>query len=689
MAVAARFSRFYSVSKRCVLPEVFTCNPSPRDGPHDSFDRDILDAYVACSEWPGLWRKYSLRGRGSRRMASLLPAPCYPACLVARYDRRACDLALCCADTILARKPGQIVPGFQLVDTRTGQLNRLSDHRGYVVVVVFVGTSCPVGDLYVPRLIELAGLYESQAVVFLAINSNDSESIDDVVEHARRSHMTFPVLKDPENRVADRLLVERTCEALVIDASGRLRYRGAIDDQYGLGSRRDTPSHDYLKDAIDAVLAGRAVSPDLTHVVGCPIERTVPKTASQPAARRVSPPKAASTRDDRSHNSPSRGAGAEVTYAADVASILHRRCATCHRPGQVAPFSLHTYEQARRWSTSIAEVIADYRMPPWHADPKYGHFSNARGLTENERSLLTAWVEQGAQPGDLAQAPALPTFPQGWSIGTPDFVFELPESFTIPAEGTLPIQHFRMKTGLTEDIWIQAAEARPSDRAVVHHIFVYMETYREGRTRTHKNKVFLTAYTPGDVPSIFPPGVAKKIPAGADLAFEIHYTPLGRVRHDRTSVGVIVSKQPPSHLAITRGLPRRELSIPPGATDHVERADWKTRNDVQLLSFLPHMHLRGKSFTYTAHYPDGRSEILLSVPNYDFNWQNVYRLAEPKHIPKGTTVLCEAHYDNSAANLANPDPTKTVKWGEQTWDEMLIGYIDYIDDQPRQSGPPH
>ena len=236
-------------------------------------------------------------GAVSRRMASLLPAPCYPACLVARYDRRACDLALCCADTILARKPGQIVPGFQLVDTRTGQLNRLSDHRGYVVVVVFVGTSCPVGDLYVPRLIELAGLYESQAVVFLAINSNDSESIDDVVEHARRSHMTFPVLKDPENRVADRLLVERTCEALVIDASGRLRYRGAIDDQYGLGSRRDTPSHDYLKDAIDAVLAGRAVSPDLTHVVGCPIERTVPKTASQPAARRVSPPKAASTRE--------------------------------------------------------------------------------------------------------------------------------------------------------------------------------------------------------------------------------------------------------------------------------------------------------------------------------------------------------------------------------------------------------
>jgi len=585
-------------------------------------------------------------------------------------------------ETKLVRKPGQVVPEFQLIDTRTGQLNRLSDHRGSVVVVVFVGTSCPVGDLYLPRLIELAKSYESRAVVFLAINSNDSESIDEISGHARRAGVTFPILKDPENRVADRLMAERTCEALVIDRTGRLRYRGAIDDQYGLGSRRDSPAHDYLKNAIDSVIDGRAVSPDLTHVVGCPIERTVPTDASQPATRRVAPPKAISTGDEHPPKPPASDARMPVTYAAQVASILHNRCATCHRPGQVAPFSLLTFDQARRWATSIAEVIADGRMPPWHADPKYGHYSNARGLTENERSLLTAWVEQGAPPGDLSRAPAAPKFPQGWSIGTPDLVFELPESFTIPAEGTLPIQHFRMKTELKEDIWIQAAEARPSDRAVVHHIFVYMETYRDGRTATHKNKVFLTAYTPGDVPSIFPPGVAKKVPAGADLAFEIHYTPLGRVRHDRTSVGVIISKQPPSHLALTRGLPQRNLSIPPGATDHVEYSDWKTRSDVQLLSFMPHMHLRGKSFKYIANYPDGRSEILLSVPNYDFNWQNVYRLAEPKHIPKGTTVLCEAHYDNSAANLANPDPTRTVKWGEQTWDEMLIGYLDYIEDQP-------
>jgi peroxiredoxin len=584
--------------------------------------------------------------------------------------------------TILVRKPGQFVPAFELIDVRTHQLNRLSDHRGYAVVVVFVGTSCPVGDLYLPRLIELAKSYDSRAVVFLAINSNESESIDEIAEHARRAGVTFPVLKDPENRVADQLLAERTCEALVIDPAGRLRYRGAIDDQYGLGSRRDSPTHDYLKDAIDAVIDGRIVSPNLTHVVGCPIERMVPERASQPAARRVPPPSSAGARDDRARRSPNRDIRAQVTYAADIATILFNRCTTCHRPGQVAPFSLLTFDQARRWSTSIADVIADGRMPPWHADPKYGHFSNARGLTEDERFLLTAWVEQGAQPGNLSQAPAPPNYPQGWSIGAPDFVFELPESFTIPAEGTLPIQHFRMKTELKEDIWIQAAEARPSDRAVVHHIFVYMETYPEGRTKTHKNKVFLTAYTPGDVPSIFPPGVAKKIPAGADLAFEIHYTPVGRVRHDRTSVGVILSKQPPAHVAMTRGLPQRNLSIPPGATDHVERTDWKPRNDVQLLSFMPHMHLRGKSFTYTALYPDGRIEILLSVPNYDFNWQNVYRLAEPKHIPKGTTVLCEAHYDNSAANLANPDPTQTVAWGEQTWDEMLIGYLDYIEDQP-------
>ena len=272
-----------------------------------------------------------------------------------------------------------------------------------------------------------------------------------------------------------------------------------------------------------------------------------------------------------------------------------------------------------------------------------------------------------------------PKFPQGWSIGTPDIVFEVPEVFKVPAEGTLPLMKFQIAANVKQDLWIQAIEAQPSDRAVVHHIIVFSRVHDKSARKQHK-KIFLAAYLPGDVPQVYPPGVAKKIPAGSDLEFELHYTPIGKVRFDRPSVGVILSKEPPRHVAVTRGIAQHDLRIPPGATDHVERADWTLKHDSHLLSFSPHMHLRGKSFRYEAHYPDGRIEVLLSVPAYDFNWQSVYRLVEPKALPKGTRIHCEAHYDNSSANLANPDPTREVLWGEQSWDEMLMGYLDYYED---------
>jgi peroxiredoxin len=572
-----------------------------------------------------------------------------------------------------------VVGEFTLVDARTGQLHRLSDHGDRVVVVFFTGTSCPVAALYMPRLSALARRFEGRDVDFLAINSNDSESMEEVATEARRSGACFPVLKDPNNRVADQLLAERTCEALVIDQASRLRYRGAVDDQYGLGTRRDNAGRNYLADAVEAVLAGRTVNPETTHVVGCPIERTLPSGARRSLAR----PRASAT--ERSLAKPDDATALDrldvgtVTYAAHVAPIVNARCASCHRPGQVAPFSLLSYHDARRWASSIAEVIDDGRMPPWHADPRYGRFANDRSLSARERSILLAWIEQGAPPGDLAQAPAPPPFTPGWSIGTPDVVFELPEPFVVPKEGTLPIERFRVATRLTSDLWIQAAEARPGDRAVVHHICVYIDDHGAGRAQRPKDKNLLVAYTPGDRPAVFPPGVAKQLPRGSDLIFEVHYTPIGKVRFDRSMVGIITCKQPPHHLAATRGISLWSLRIPPRDPDFVARSRWTAPRDIRLLSLTPHMHLRGQSFRYTAHYPDGRSEVLLSVPHYDFNWQSVYRLAEPKPLPKGTTVACEAHYDNSAGNPVNPDPDRTVVWGEQTFDEMLIGFIDFED----------
>jgi hypothetical protein len=366
-----------------------------------------------------------------------------------------------------------------------------------------------------------------------------------------------------------------------------------------------------------------------------------------------------------------------VTYADQIAPILHARCASCHRPGQVAPFALLTYQHARRWATSIAEVVTDGRMPPWFADPRHGRFANDRSLTPRERALLLSWVERGAPPGDLSRAPRPPQLAQDWSIGTPDVVFELPEPFPVPAEGTVPIQRIRVATHLDEDLYVQAAEIRPGDRAVVHHVCVFVEDRRKGSGAVDRNQNLLVAYTPGDVPAAYPPGIAKKIPRGADLLFEVHYTTVGKPRFDRSSLGLVLSPEPPRHLAATKGIPNHKLRIPPGDPDHVVRAGWKTKREIRLLGLSPHMHLRGKSFRYTAFYPDGRTEVLLSVPRYDFNWQGTYRLAEPKSLPAGTRIECEAHYDNSAGNPANPDPTQTVLWGEQSSDEMLIGFVDY------------
>ena len=371
-----------------------------------------------------------------------------------------------------------------------------------------------------------------------------------------------------------------------------------------------------------------------------------------------------------------------VTFAADVAPILQQKCQSCHRPGQVAPFSLLTYDHARRWAGPIREAVEDRRMPPWHADPRYGRFANDRSLTVRQRATLLAWVDQGRPLGAPQDLPQPRTFPEGWTIGTPDVVLQMPEPYTVAAQGILPYQRFRVPTGFTHDVWVQGAEVRPGDRAVVHHICVFLasdQPYSEGLGDARRE---LVCYAPGDLPTVFPPGTAKLIPAGATLIIEVHYTPIGVPRTDRSSLGLILARAPVTRRAFTKGISQKSLAIPPGVANHAVEASFTFPVDAHLLSLMPHMHLRGKDFRYTAVYPDGRTEILLSVPGFDFGWQSVYRLVEPKPMPRGTRVDCLAHFDNSADNPANPDPTKTVRWGEQTFDEMMIGFIDYFEDTP-------
>ncbi len=580
---------------------------------------------------------------------------------------------------------GKTMPNFTLSKADGGDPISLYGFAGRPgAVLVFTGTECPVGNLYLPRLIELAKTYEPKGIVFLAINSNASETAEEVARHAKEHGVAFPVLKDSKNVVADLAQAERTCEVVVLDSRAAIRYRGAIDDQYGVGTRKPAPTKNYLAEALDAVLAHKPVEIASTPVAGCPIERVERRITT---TQRVRPAPAAIVEafETRSKTEGPIQLG-PVTFASDVAPIVQEKCQACHRPGQAAPFSLLNYDDARKWSTSIAEVVQERRMPPWHADPRYGHFANDRSLTPRQRAILLAWVEQGSPLGDPAKLPSPRTFPEGWSIGTPDIVFEIPQPNEVPAVGVVDYVIVGVPSNFSRDMWVQAAEIRPDVRSVVHHVIVYVQA-PGGNGRGRGSFEHLAAYVPGDVPTSYPDGIAKKVPAGSKLIFQIHYTPDGTPRTDRSKIGLVFARAPVKHQAHTRPIEQRRFEIPAGADNHEVKSSETFRSDIHLYSLSPHMHLRGKDFKYTATYPDGRSEVLLSVPAYDFGWQSAFVLAETKPIPKGTRIDCVAHFDNSANNPSNPDPAQAVRWGEQSFEEMMMGYFDYVDDAPADWKP--
>jgi len=626
-----------------------------------------------------------MRTRWRRRFLAVLPLALFALPPMTRGDDP--DARKGEAELPVNRLLGQRVSGFTLPDAATGKPVSLYGFRGKkAVVLAFLGTDCPVANLYAPRLAELEKAYRDKGVVFLGVYANAHDTVAQIAAHAKEHGMEFPVLKDEGNVIADVTLVERTSEVVLLDGLATVRYRGAVDDQYAQGARKPAPAHHYLREALDEVLTGGRVEVKATPAAGCLLDRVAPRPSKLTAAGNTSRVRPAAPEMIAALKAREVGAGEEpkvgrVTYAGDVAAVVQNRCQSCHRPGEVGPFPLLTYDDARGHAAMIREVVDDRRMPPWHADPRYGHFKNDRSLTPRERATLIAWVDQGTPLGDPKALPAPQTFPEGWSIGTPDVVFELPEPNTVPAQGTVEYVHVRVPTKFKEDVWVQAAEARPGDRTVVHHIIVYVDEHRYFKGRGGRDPgAHLCGYAPGDMPSVFPEGTAKKIPAGSDLIFQIHYTPTGTIRTDRSKVGLVFARGPVKHQAYTRGIAQPRFQIPPGADSHPVASSFTFGRDAQLLSFMPHMHLRGKSFRYEATYPDGKKETLLSVPAYDFGWQSYYTLDAPKAMPKGTKIDCEARFDNSDKNPYNPDPTKPVRWGEQTWQEMMIGYVDYIED---------
>jgi peroxiredoxin len=548
---------------------------------------------------------------------------------------------------------------------------RLQDHRGAwhsldeahdrkVVVIAFVGTECPLAQAYAPRLAEMATTYESQGVAFFGVDSNEQDGPVAIGRFAIAHGLPFPILKDVNHDLADRLGAERTPEVFVLDGSRAVRYSGRIDDQYALGVHRPSPTRRDLAEAIDALLAGKAPASAKVPASGCKIAR-----ASRPA------------------NS------GKVTYSQEVARVLQSRCVSCHRAGEIGPFSLTDYRQAAGWSSMIAEVVHEGRMPPWHASPEHGQFANEARLTAVEKKVIADWVDGGCPEGNPADLPLPANYVEGWRIPKPDLVLEMPNEVVVPAEGSMPYVNILIDPKLTKDVWVKASQVRPGNPSVLHHLVVTVIP-PGGKEVDEAGGDFLAAYAPGMPPRVLPDGVARRVPAGSRLKFQVHYTPRGTRQVDRSRIGLAFADPSTVHKDLKSGMALDfRLRIPPGATNYISKADFRFDQAGELYSLMPHMHLRGKSMTFVAEYPGGRREILLDVPRYEFDWQNLYVLAEPKPMPEGTIIHCEGHFDNSANNPNNPNPLRLVTFGEQTNDEMLVGYLNYaLRDQDLTQGAP-
>ncbi len=401
------------------------------------------------------------------------------------------------------------------------------------------------------------------------------------------------------------------------------------------------------------------------------------------------------------------GETAGPTFTRDVMPILQDHCQQCHRAGEIAPMSLMTYSETRPFAAAIKEAVSLHKMPPWYADPRYGHFSNDRSLSQHDIDTLIAWVKAGAPEGDLKDLPPPRQFLEGWNIKKPDLVLQMPAAFNVPASGTIDYQYILVPGKFDKDTWVRMAEVRPGNRAVLHHVIAFVRppgskwlaSIRPGipfvpnkDESDMRDAGFLVGYAPGLPPLILPEGRAKLIKAGSDIIFQMHYTANGTAGTDQTKIGLsFVPADAVNERVLTLAAMNQDFAIPPGATNYQAESDFEFGTDARIVSFLPHMHLRGKDFQYKAIYPTGESQILLSVPHYSFSWQLVYEPAGDVVIPKGTKIHCTAHYDNSINNPANPDASKEVKWGDQSWDEMMIGFFDVAFDKhisPKELFPP-
>jgi len=549
---------------------------------------------------------------------------------------------------------GAVVADF-LLDSADGARTSLVEEVAgrQLTVLAWTSCGCPITKLLAPRLGRLEADYRDRGVRFLGIDPNIQDSAEEVRAFAANAGIAFPILLDPQQVVTDRLGVERTTEVFVLDGDFRIVYRGAVDDQYAVGAARPAPLNDFLVAALDAALAGETVDPERTDAPGCLVGRV--------------------NREPRE---------ADVTFWRDVAPILWKNCVECHRPGQPGPMSFLDADETAGWAPTIAEVAGSGRMPPWHADPHVGRFKNERRLTDSEKRVLELWAASGAKAGAPADAPPRPVFADAtWEIGAPDVVVELPEPQPVPATGVVPYRYALVDPGFTEDRWIDRIEVKPTNLAVTHHVMVFLvgpgQTPQEVLSGTGgiDGTAYFTQLVPGGRAVRLPEGWGKRVRAGSRFYFQLHYTPNGTETSDRTRLALGFARGPIEREVTARTVMNMGFVIPPNAEAASFDATSRFLAPARLLAVMPHMHVRGKSMRVELERAGAR-RTLLDVPRYDFNWQHTYRFEQPIDLEAGDAIRVTAVFDNSAGNPFNPDPNARVRFGEQTFDEMLVGFLD-------------
>ena len=548
------------------------------------------------------------------------------------------------------------LPRFSGIDLQ-GKYFESSRVETPVTVLFFTGTGCPVVRQSIPKLKEIYGKYKGDQVTFLLINTSAEDSLQTIEKEMRELRVSpVRVLVDDKQALTLGFGVDRTAEVIAIDnRESRLIYRGAIDDQLTDGGQKPKATEHYLKTALEEFFAGKPVTLARTQTHGCRITFE---------------------------------GGKKVSYAREVVPILQQKCLHCHSEGNIGPFQMSSHAKVKNKARMIEETIMNRQMPPWHADNQRGHYKNDMSLSIVQTQNLLTWIQQGStkdegeDPLVAVHAREAELNKQEWISGTPDMVVSLPERQTIPATGLLDYRHFTLKSKFTNDVWLSGITVRPGNRLVVHHIIVRAKFEGVGDDGSGKGK-FMVGWAPGARIAKYPENTGRFLGKDAEFDVEIHYTTCGTEQTDLSQIGFYLRPSPPEREIIVAASYGLDFVIAPNDEDSRTFTTLPVKQETVIHTLSPHMHLRGSWMKYEALYPNGKRELLLSVPRFDFNWQTVYQLEEPKTLPAGSWLLVTGGFDNSKKNAHNPDPNKRVTWGDQSFDEMFIGFLEVVVNKER------